>query len=113
MVHYKRSLERLVQMDAAIERIKDEKRRIYHHLSNPPASALALFNADDRYLIEQTIADFFHGNSANSRDAMNLRDVTEMVKREETRAAQRLQDARLGFDVDQGPFLPKYLPDAR
>ena len=105
MVHYKRNLERLVALDEAIQRIREEKQRIYAVLSNPPASALDLFNDEDRITIEQTIAAFFHGD----RNAYFLQEVNEMIEREELRAAHAVQKERIGLAADEGPFLPSYL----
>jgi len=106
MVHYKRSLERLLELEAAIQRIREEKRLLYVHLSHPPASALALFNAEDLFTMHATIAGMVYGD----RDAFNLGEVNEMIEREEYRLAHKVQDARIGFRIDQGPFLPSYLP---
>ena len=108
MVHYQQKLEKIAELDAAIMKLQEEKQKIHEHLSHPPKDVLALFNDDDRYIIQVGIEGFFYGDRPR-RNNYFLEEVNDMVHREEVLASEKVQDARLGFELDTGPFIPKYL----
>ena len=138
LLHYKRKIERLVELDRAkkelvdkhlahdkhlaqpldkleeivnrIGSINEEKRQIYEHLRHPPESVLALFNGHDKWLIKTLMEGHQHELENN---IAFLEESTEMVASEELLAAEKVQDARLPFDIDTGPFIPSYFRKPR